>query len=67
MKEHGSICLIKEVLGDLNGEIWTNAKQVGVISGMMNFAKRQPVGYYRVAIWLSIRNNVRSVKKFRMV
>jgi hypothetical protein len=43
MLEHGPINFAKDILADMNGGVWVNPNDVGIIGGMMNFAQPESV------------------------
>ncbi len=66
MSEHRSVGLPEDVLAYLDDEIWPNADDVVVESGMMQLAQREAIGDDRLATRLSIGDDVGRVEQFLM-
>ena len=67
MAEHGSVRLEEQFRTDLNNEVGTNADEIGVVGGVVDFAKRQAIGHNRFSRWLSVRDDMGGIEQFGMM
>lgn len=63
MSQHRPIHFFQNIFPNMYLVIWANPHYVAVKGGMVNLAKRQPVGGYCVPIGMAVRGDVGSIEE----
>jgi hypothetical protein len=66
VQKHGAVLLSKNVLANLNDQVWAHAQDVPIESSMMELAQSQAVRDGRVALRVTVWKNVRGIKQFEV-
>jgi len=67
MTEHGAVMFVEEMPGHVNGEIWADTEQIGVVGGVMDLAESETVRNHRVSHGLTIRDDMGRIEQTSMV
>jgi hypothetical protein len=60
--KHWAIDLLQHVEPNLDFQVWSDAKDVGVEGGVMEFAERQSVSDDWLSSWMPVWQNVRRIE-----
>jgi hypothetical protein len=66
MTKHGSVYLGEDVVAYLDDPVWSDADDIGVVRGVVDFAHGQSVGNDGFAALVVIGEDVRRVEQWRM-